>query len=321
MTKGSVGSPIGIWTSCLLILGSCSRVCHDIEPQISYSVQDTYLKELPSPFPPLGLTEKETEWGREYRIGTGFAKSLDLYRAITAFRRAEILAPENEMGRKLEIQYEILLCYYLGRRYEDVDEAFSHSGLAKVDGAFPAFHDLLVILYDTYIQLDQMERAGQILQLIGQNYPDTYNNLIVSTALKKADFPLLNQVLATGTERPYLQDFLYQYNRQKKSPTTASMLNAFIPGTGYLYLGQIQTGITALFINGLFIASSVYFFQHGPIAAGIITASFEAGWYIGGIQGGALQGRLYNERLYERTATPMMNREKLFPVFQLNYAF
>ena len=86
-------------------------------------------------------------------------------------------------------------------------------------------------------------------------------------------------------------------------------------------MGQQQTAITALLINGLFIASSVYFFKNGPVSAGIVTASFEAGWYFGGIYGGAAQAKLYNERLYERMANPMMNQQRLFPVFRLEYAF
>ena len=35
----------------LLLLGSCTRVPQQIEPQICYTVQDRYLKQLPAPFP------------------------------------------------------------------------------------------------------------------------------------------------------------------------------------------------------------------------------------------------------------------------------
>lgn len=307
--------------TCLLFLPSCYRVSKDIEPQINYTVQDRYLKQLPSPFPPLSAHEKAQDWGKEYIIGMQFARTLDLYRAVTAFRRAEILAPEDLSERRLEIQYEILLCYYLGKRYEEVAAAFTNSNLSKVDQKFPAFHDLLVILYDTYQQLKEAERACFILDLIRTNYPQTYESLLLSSALLKADFPRIKEMAICPLPRPYLEDLLDCYESQKKSIATASFLNAVLPGAGYFYVGQRQTGVTALVVNGLFIATSVYFFQHGPIAAGIIFASFEAGWYFGGIYGGAQQAKYYNERLYERMATPMMNQNRLFPIFQLNYAF
>lgn len=302
----------------LLASTSCYRVQREIEPQINYTVQDRYLKQLPSPFAPLSSSEKGTDWGKEYLIGIHFARSLDLYRAITALRRAEILLPPDHQERLLEIQYEILLCYYLGRRYADVDAAFTQSHLAQAGADFTALHDLLTILYDTYTQLGEKEKTCQILELIKQHYPDTYHTFVLSTALQKADFPAISPF---APSRPYIDHLLAAYNREKKSPRTASFLNALLPGTGYLYLGQRQTGITALLVNGLFIAASVHFFKHGPLAAGIITASFEAGWYFGGIYGGATEAKFYNERLYEKMVTPLMNQERLFPIFQLNYAF
>lgn len=305
----------------MLFLPSCYRVSRDIEPQINYTVQDRYLRQLPSPFHPLTVLEKAQDWGKEYLIGMEFARSLDLYRAITAFRRAEILGGEAIADRKLEMDYAILLSYYLGRRYEDVAATFTNSGLSKVDQKFPAFHDLLVILYDTYGQLHEIEKACYILELIRTQYPSTYENLVLSSALVKADFPCLRQIAICPPPRPYLDDLLCAYDQKKKSIGTASFLNAVLPGAGYFYVGQRQTGVTALLVNGLFIATSVYFFQHGPIAAGIIFASFEMGWYFGGIYGGAKQAKYYNERLYENMATPMMNQNRLFPIFQLNYAF
>lgn len=308
---------LGTLIAISLSLGSCYRVPKDIEPKINYAVQDRYLRQLPHPFPDLTSTERATPWGTEYLIGISFARDLDLYQAITAFRRAQILLPPAENARQLEIQYEILLCYYLGQRYEEASQAYNNSSLPRATTEFPAFHDLLIILYDIYEQLGDCERSYQFLELIREYYPADYNTLVLSSALQQADFPALNQF----TERPYLQEFLGCYDDKKKSPTKAALFNALLPGSGYLYVGQTQTAITAFLVNGLFIASSVYFFTHGPIAAGIITTSFEAGWYFGGIYGAANEAKFYNERIYECMANPMMNREGLFPIFRLNYAF
>lgn len=306
---------------CALLFLGCQRVPDKIEPTISYAVQDKYLLSLPSPFPPLDVEERSNDWGKEMLIGFGFAHQLDLYQAITAFKRAEILIPSNRYERRLEIDYEIILCYYIGKKYNDVIYTFERSDLRFVDDRFPALHDLLMVLYDTYLEEKMDSQAEKILELIRHYYPDAAEQLTLSRAFIQADLGALHTIASTPPPRPYLNKFLEDYNQQKKSVGQAQFLNALLPGAGYLYLGQNQSAATAFFLNGLFIAASVYFFEQGNAAAGIIFTSFEAGWYFGGIYGAGLETKAYNERLYEKLSNPVMNRERLFPVLMLNYAF
>ncbi|MFI5334668.1 MAG: hypothetical protein ACHQT8_05850 [Chlamydiales bacterium] len=84
---------------CLIFCG-CYHATDKIQPQVSYAVQDKYLKSLPHPFPPLTLREKQEDWGKEYQIAMGFAHELDLYQAITAFKRAEFLVTEESTFRR-----------------------------------------------------------------------------------------------------------------------------------------------------------------------------------------------------------------------------
>lgn len=279
----------------------------DLKPKIFYTIQDRHLAALVPPPPP----KEEASWSDEAQIGAKFAKKLDFYRAITALSRAEMLAPESA---KHELQYQTLLCYYLGQRYADAERAFTSSSLTQLPKDSPLYHDLLVILYDTYHQLDRIEQRNHILQLIYDESRETYNHLVLYTALKKADFTALRQI-------PSTHDLLTTYESHKKSPSKAAILNALLPGAGYFYLSQYQTALTALFINGLFIASGVYFLRRKPIAAAILFFSFEAGWYFGGIQGATAQTRLYNERVYEQVVQPAMNKEGLFPIYELRHDF
>ncbi len=305
----------------LLSLPACQRVSDQIEPTIQYAAQDKYLQSLPSPFPPLTSQEKSEDWGKEYQIGMAFAHQLDLYQAITAFKRAEILIPEEKRARALEIQYEIILCYYLGKKYSDVIYAFDHSPLRHVDTSFVALHDMLLILYDSYLQNHQEREAQKTLQLIEAYFPEEAQKVGMSTALIAGEIPLARTYVEHFPQFQYVDSFLDDYERDKKSVGKTQFLNAVLPGAGYLYLGQPQSAMTALLLNGLFIAAAAQFFHHGNVAAGIIFTSFEAGWYFGGIYGGGLEAKYYNERLYEQRATPMMNQNGLFPVLMLNYAF
>jgi hypothetical protein len=202
-----------------------------------------------------------------------------------------------------------------------VIHTFETTPLCHVNESFPALHDMLLILYDVYLEEEMDSSAERIFWLIQNYFPDEAEQLRLSGALIQGDLPTVEAIAETPPPRPYLNDFLDTYALHKKSVGKAQLYNALLPGAGYLYLGQGQTATTAFFLNGLFIAASTYFFIDGNIPAGIIFSSFEAGWYFGGIYGAGLEAKAYNERLYEQLATPMMSRERLFPVLMLNYAF
>ncbi len=300
----------------------CYQVRDTIEPQVNYTAQESYLKHLPPPFSPLSATEKATAWGKEYLIGQQFAENLDLYRAITTFKRAEFLLPPEKTARRQEMEYYILLSYYLGQRYEEATRTFDHStSLCRARPTFSAYHDLLIILYESYLKTGQEEKAAHTLDLIKRYYPQTKLSLDLSTALIDGDLPTLRTIAQKDPSASYVTNLLETYHAKKKSVSKAQTLNAVIPGSGYLYVGQIQSTITAFLLNGLFIAATAHFFAKGQMAAGLITLSLETGWYFGGIYGAGQAAKLYNERLYERHAYPLLNAHRLFPVLMLRYGF
>ena len=305
----------------LLFLSSCYRVSDKIEPRINYQIQDEHFARLSSAFPPLNPAERFSDWGREYTIATCFAKELDLYRAVSTYRRAEILLPSDESSRKLEIQYDILLCYFLGNRYDEAIESFEKSDLACVDKTFPAYHDLLLVLYECYREMDNKEKQAKIYDLLEKSYPDTAEKIQLSRAIREGDLDTIACFAEGFQHSSYLDDLLCYYKTQKKSVATAQFLNALIPGAGYLYIGQRKSAFTAFLLNGLFITAAVQFFRHNHVAAGIITTGFESGWYFGGIYGAGEEAKYYNERLYEKKASGILNQHNLFPTLMMKYEF
>lgn len=303
----------------VVLLTGCFRVGEELEPQINANVQDRYLKSLPSPFTHTdGAPEWKQEWKREERIGMGFAKELDLYQALTAFKRASFLLPPSDTEHLTELDYDTLLAYYLGSKYQETLYTFNTTSLRNTTPAFTPYHDLMVMLYDSHSHLNQTEQADDIIDYMRTTYPDTAQKLSLSKILQKGDIPRLEE---EASYHPEIQKLLTEYHLEKKSTQTAQLLNSFVPGAGYLYLGQTQSALTASLLNGLFIWASVYFFQHGNTAAGIIFTSLEAGWYFGGIYGAGQEAKLYNERIYEHKATPIMNENRYFPILMLKYGF
>ena len=234
------------------------------------------------------------------------------------FKRAEILA-DSQNCRFLEIQYNILLCYFLAKKYEDVILTFEKSSLENVDKSFYAFEDLLIILYESYRELKNEEKTAKILEILQENFPDMEKNIVLSTALLEGDLYKIKNI-ADEKKDQTLNVMLKDYQKTKKSIKTAQLLN-IIPGAGYLYIGQKKSAFTAFTLNSLFIYAAYECFARGWKAAGIITLSFEAGWYFGGIYGAGEEAKFYNERIYENYNSQKMQKDKQFPVFMLKYGF
>lgn len=305
----------------LFAVAGCYKVPDKIEPQVNFSVQDKYLKQLPPAFPPLNSSERGEPWGQEYLIAQKFAEHLDLYRAITTFKRAEFLLPAGKPQRLEEIQYQILLSYYLGKRYEQVTQEFTHSSLYSATDTFPAYHDLLIMMYESYLEIEEEQKADYVFRVIEHHFPETAKRLKVSTALIEGDLDTLRTIQREDPSKEYITQLLDTYESKKKSVKKAQTLNALLPGAGFLYVGQKQSALTSFLLNGLFIWASVHFYTKGNYAAGAIFTSFETGWYFGGIYGAGESAKLYNERLYEKEAYPILNKHGSFPVLMLRFGF
>lgn len=302
---------------CLFFLSGCHSVDR-IEPSISYELPSRCLSQLPSSFLPLTEEELEQDWGKEFHIGLQFAKEADYYRAITSFKRALILIPECFCERRLQLQFLIMQCYYLGNKYEEAVEIYEHSNLGELSVNFPGLKDLLVMLEDSYYRLDRPRAAEKIRRFLCAHDFSLLESLDISHAFVSGDLPYLNEV---SHDHALVRRFLNDYGACAKSPRHAQVLNAIFPGAGYFYAGQYKAAITSLVINSLFTYAAYQFFDHHYYAAGVITASLEAGWYFGGINGAGLAIKEYNERLYDTCARDFLIQQKLFPVLMFQYVF
>jgi tetratricopeptide (TPR) repeat protein len=315
MTRG-----LGFIALCVL-LSACQPNSYILEPEILYVPQKRLVECTPSAFERLSPKEIRQEWGKELHIANVFATDFDFYRAITSYKRALIFIPADKTERRMQIQYGIILCYYLGQKYQDAVETFEASDLTCVTQAFPAYKDLMIILFDSYQKTNQPEKAEGIFPLIEEFNAETSKNLMLSTVIGEGDLGCIEALAPDYPIYPQIYSFLGDYRRDAKSVRKAQTLNAILPGAGYLYVGQKNTAITAFLVNALFIAAAYEFFSHGYPAAGIITSSLEFGWYAGGINGAGLAAKEINERLYEGRAKEFMMRNRLFPVLMLETTF
>jgi len=305
----------------VLFLSGCQRIHYNMEPAIVYTPQVDQIAQLPTAFPPLTKEEESQPWAQELITGDAFAKELDLYRAITSYKRAHILIPKNQSERILQLDYDIFLAYYLGGKYQDAVNTFEQSSLVEVTPAFPAFSTLITALYDCYRELGQCERAESILKVIEKGSSETAGDMALYTLLMDGQLIEAQPLICEHPKKITLEQSLDLYYSLAKSPSKARTLNAVLPGAGYYYVGQKNSAVTSFLINSLFIAAAYQFFNRGYVAAGLITTSLEAGWYLGGINGAGIEAEEFNTHLYEQTAKNMMIQADLFPVLTFQTAF
>ena len=298
--------------SSLFFLTSCQPAVCQFTPEISYTPHSCLIQSKTSAFPPLTDQEIRQQWGKEYYLGISFAEETDLYRAITCWKRALFLLPPKEIERRMQIEYSIVQAYYFGYKYCEAIETFEKGRLMLVEPSFPAYRDLLIVLYDCYYKTGLSEKATAILEALEKVDEAVVEKLEAFTAFSKGDIETLSL---------YEPEFASEFLCAEKSVQRAKLYNAFLPGAGYLYVGQKKAALTSFLINGLFTWASYRFFEMGNPAAGLITASFETGWYLGGINGAGLAAKEYNQRLYEVNAKEAMIGCNLFPILMLQTSF
>ncbi len=313
--------------SLLLMMGlaliqiSCQPICHKMEPTILCPLPVHRIATLPSAFPSLSEDECQQEWAKELLMGDVFAREWDLYRAITCYKRAQILLPSQLLERRLQIDYDLILCYYLGHKFKEVINIFECSELSQATPAFPAFNNLLLIVYDSYQQTNQPDKANCVLEAIRQFSPDTEADLTLYWNLKSGDMDAARCLIAQRPDKEELEIEFAAYDQHAKSPRVAQTLNALLPGAGYYYVGQKKSALTSFVINALFTAASYQFFRNGYPAAGAIMASMELGWYMGGINGAGIEARELNTRIYEGVSCKILAQKEIFPVLMFETSF
>ncbi|MBA2727060.1 MAG: tetratricopeptide repeat protein [Parachlamydiaceae bacterium] len=304
-----------------IFCSSCQRSCEPFKPNICYYPPPCLIESRPSAFTPLTAEECKSDWGKEIRLAYAFGKQQDFYRAITGFKSALVFLPKNKLERKMQIEYGIIQSYYLGCKYRDAIEYFEGCELLYAPKDFPAYHDLLILLYDAYLKIDNEEKACNMLGVINQEYPNEANTLILSKGFLDGDIPNIKEAAQCSPDKEEIDCFINEYLSVSKDERRAQVYQALLPGAGYLYVGQKDAARTSFLINLLFTWAAYQFFDRGYIAAGIITASLEAGWYFGGINGARLEAREFNERLFGVNGREFMRCHGYFPILMLETTF
>lgn len=248
-------------------------------------------------------------WGREGGEAEsvfGFAESLfeeeDYFRAIGEYKRYMYLNPAEALAEKAA--YRIAESYFKAKRWSESILACNQF-LAK----YPNSASLYEILYlkGRAEKLDKRyDEAVRTFNFIAKTHvPHYYDKALYQNAL----------IMLERTEWQLARDFLKQISKESplflsassfstelersdklphKSPTSAGILAAILPGAGHLYTERPTDAVVAFLLNGAFIWGAIELFRHDNYVAGSLFTFFELGWYTGNIYSAVSSAHKYN---------------------------
>ena len=250
-------------------------------------------------------------WGIEVTDAVnvfGFAESLyeeaDYFRAIGEYKRYQFFYPSGDLGERAA--FRIAESYFKAKRWPEA--------IAACNLFITKYHDSLRYYEMLYLKgrLEKLDKKNDealltfdlIIKAKDPVYSDKaiYQKALVM--LERRDWrgagSFLLQVPKDSplnlTASAFLSELDNVNKLPHKSPRTAGMLAAMLPGAGHLYTERSQDALVAFLLNGSFIWGAVELFRHDNYVAGGILTFFELGWYGGNIYSAVSSAHKYNQR-------------------------
>ncbi len=241
----------------------------------------------------------------QLKLADAFMAEGEFYRAVTEYKKFTILFPGS---KKMDYAlYGIGLAYYYGDEYEQAARVFASIGTRYAgSGYVPAAYYREGVSYQ---RLGQPENAAAAFEKVVAAGPASeYARLaLLGKSLAKFDLDDIPE------SRRELERFIESYPRDaktgkvrdaitlldgypespQKSPLAAGVMSALIPGSGHIYAGHTGDGVTAFFLNGLFIAGTIAAIHQENYAVAGVVGVIGLPFYIGNIYGAANAAKKY----------------------------
>ena len=243
--------------------------------------------------------DEKTQMG----LGDYFFQDGDYYRAITEYKRFLYFFPQSL--RVEEALWKIASSYFGGKKW---DEALSAAD--ELLTKFPAstwVPDALLLKGRCWAEKKDYSQAREFFRRAAEAAPE---KTVASEAqwqialsyMKEekwkdaaGEFRKVNPASKLYPKAEFYANGLDRIDEvPQKSPATAGILAALLPGAGHLYVERYRDAAISLVLNGAFIWGTVEAFEHGNYVLGGILTFFELGWYSGNIYSAVSSAHKYN---------------------------
>jgi len=272
-------------------------------------------------------------------LGDYFFADGDYYRAITEYQRFLFFFPASL--RAEEARWKIASSYFQGKKW---DEALSAADeLLKRHPSSPWAAEAILLKGRCWMEKKEFSQARHYFTRAKEVSPG-------SPAAQEAQWQSAVSYLQEQRWKEAAAEFrrvdreskLYPRAERwaqgmdrieevpQKSPVTAGVLAAVLPGAGHLYDERYRDAGIAFVLNAAFIWGMVEAFEHKNYVVGGILTFFELGWYSGNIYSAISSAHKYN-RNKKKEYLDGLEREDRFsvgisfrdkqPFFSFRYVF
>lgn len=231
----------------------------------------------------------------------------DYFRAITEARRYISLFPEGpwteEMAKRIGDAY--LMSHDWVEAVASYDDFLIKFPASPQADAAIFYKAIAVLKQGNGVEAERLFRRvldgtdprkkgdaarWEILLLIRQNRLDEAENRL-KEQMVRPEIAKETDIIAEMIE--------FKKKSGYKSPETAGVLSALLPGSGQFYNERYQDGVYSFLLNTLFILGAYKAYAQQNYALGGLLTLFEVGWYTGGIYGAVGGAHKYNHRIDE----------------------
>ena len=238
------------------------------------------------------------------------ASKEEYYRAFIELQRCRSYYPDYLTAGTFHVSEVYLL--YRGKRYDEILKMTSMAEdniIDKLDAVFAA---------DVYLNLADFDKAVSLLEPsftygAGNDYNlFLYKRLFLSYLLLKRIDKAKKLIEDNKTESSDIAGFedaigyTGDYFDSERSPFAALAMGV-IPGLGYAYAGQKETGIAAFLVVSIFSALTYYSFKTDNKPLGIFFGAAGTFFYAGNILGGYTASKKYNADALENLKDYLFN--------------
>jgi tetratricopeptide (TPR) repeat protein len=259
---------------------------------------------------------------KQYNFAISLFNEGEYYRAITEWKRFIHYFPESNLIDDATIF--IGRSYFMGEKYDDAIDKFK-----DFRDAFPDSDLIPECLYSigvAHLKKGEYHWARDFFKKAHSEYP---NNIWADRGIimngwsyaKEGDFHkageeiklenILDEQLRLKAEE-ISNEIKKSEGLHRKSPYTAGLLAAVLPGSGHFYLGRYKDGTVAFLLNASFIWGAVASFHQNNYAVGGILTFFEVGWYTGNIYSAVGAAQKHNHWEENRFREDMEKRFKSY---------
>jgi len=210
-----------------------------------------------------------------------FFKEGDYYRAITEYKRFLFFFPQSP--RVEEALWKIAKSYFSGKKWDEAISACDN--LLRKIPASSLESEVFLLIGRALVEKKEISQARIFFQKAQEGSPNTpiedeAQLQIALTYLKEEkwqeasyEYRKINKSSKLYLKSEYFAQGLDRIHEiPQKSPTTAGVLAAIVPGSGHLYCERYRDASVAFLLNGAFIWGMVEAFERkNYVVGGILT--------------------------------------------------